>query len=74
MHGNVWEWCEDWLDADYYSKSPGMDPHGPSTGSYRVSRGGSCLSSAYYSRVGRRHRSNSHRNLGFRACLPTGQQ
>ncbi len=41
MHGNAWQWCEDWFDDGYYAHSPTDDPTGPTTGSFRVRRGGS---------------------------------
>jgi formylglycine-generating enzyme required for sulfatase activity len=39
MHGNVWEWCQDWQDD--YPDGPVTDPQGPADGFYRITRGGS---------------------------------
>jgi len=41
MHGNVWEYCQDWFSGSYYANSPTDDPTGPEKGDYRVMRGGS---------------------------------
>ena len=43
MHGNVWEWCQDWKGEDYWDvgyEGSRTDPSGPTSGSDRVNRGG----------------------------------
>ena len=54
MHGNAWEWCNDWSDGNYYASSRSSNPKGPSSGICRVVRGGNWRLSAWRCRSGHR--------------------
>lgn len=51
MHGNVYEWCQDFYAGDYYTKSPPNDPMGPTSGWYHVYRGGYWQAGLLYGRA-----------------------
>jgi formylglycine-generating enzyme required for sulfatase activity len=55
MVGNVWEWCHDFYQVDYYKESPRENPRGPTEGQNKVLRGGAWRFSAENCRSGYRY-------------------
>ncbi len=74
MHGNVWEWVQDWYDPAYYARSPSVDPQGPTQGAHKVVRGGSWHTTASSWRTAfRRDYAPDYRgiSIGFRVLRTT---
>ncbi len=73
--GNVFEWCRDWCDEDYYNISPEVNPQGPLSGKFRVIRGFSCRSGSpqymYTFERGSTYPDYERKDIGFRAAYPS---
>ena len=66
---NVHEWCADWHDKEYYSRSPERNPTGPDQGVRRAARGGAWRHARTMCRVTLRSQLNPsfrYNDFGFR--------
>ncbi len=74
LSGNVAEWVQDWFGTDYYSRTPDRNPPGPTTGRYKVVRGGSWKSKPNMLRTATRGGAPPDQRsatVGFRCAVPS---
>jgi len=68
MAGNAAEWVKDWYSETYYANSPSTDPQGPSSGTYKLVRGGSGADPASSIRTAVRSSKASTALYGYRCA------
>jgi formylglycine-generating enzyme required for sulfatase activity len=76
MAGNLDEWCWDWYASNYYNLSSANDPLGPTSGSYRVGRGGNWRDYTTNCRTAQRYYqspTSTGSTIGFRCVFAAGQ-
>jgi formylglycine-generating enzyme required for sulfatase activity len=79
MHGNVYEWCQDWHDPSYYDTAPTVDPSGAKSGKNRIIRGGTWFFDTNFARAANRNAippNDRGFNIGFRVAveIPTNSR
>ena len=72
MHGNQYEWCEDSYEADFYKRSPKVDPINRAKTDWKVCRSGNIYGKVWTGRSASRHKAGLNertRNIGFRVVM-----